>query len=101
MSWKRCRSHPGAREWQVVDPAVKDDFDGLAKLNDGDFFIVNRTEADDIWLVGYTIRSRAGQILSLGSEGEAGHFPFHHPAQTRRLAPWRKSKPWSSPPVMG
>ncbi len=32
---------PSRTHWQVVDPAVKDDFDGLAKLNDGDFFILN------------------------------------------------------------
>jgi len=44
---------PGRTQWRVVDPAVKEDFDGLAKLNDGDFFLVNRTEADDVWLVGY------------------------------------------------
>lgn len=44
---------PGRTSWKVVDSAVKEDFEGLAKVHDGDFFVVNRTEADDIWLVGF------------------------------------------------
>lgn len=42
---------PGRTEWRVLDPAVQADFDGLAKLQDGDLQIVNRTAADDVWLV--------------------------------------------------
>src|SRR6267154_2281609 len=38
---------PGRMAWKVVDPSVQGDFEGIAKLNDGDFFVVNRTEADD------------------------------------------------------
>src|SRR6185295_11020459 len=44
---------PGRTTWKVIDPAVKEDFEGLAKVHDGDFFIADRTEADDLWLVGY------------------------------------------------
>src|ERR1051326_6456730 len=44
---------PGRTRWVVVDPAVENDFAALAKVNDGDFFIANRTEADDVWLVGF------------------------------------------------
>jgi len=44
---------PGRTAWKVIDPAVKEDFAGIAKLNDGDLFVANRTEADDIWLVGF------------------------------------------------
>ena len=45
---------PGRRQWKVVDPAVKADFDGIAKLNDGDFAIANRDRADKHWLVVFT-----------------------------------------------
>ncbi|HUC86207.1 MAG TPA: S9 family peptidase [Candidatus Acidoferrales bacterium] len=44
---------PGRTHWQVVDPTVQADFNGLAKLSEGDFFIADRTEADDLWLVGF------------------------------------------------
>ncbi len=45
---------PGRSEWTVTDPAVKADFDGIRKLHDGDFSVVNRTTKDDVWLVSFT-----------------------------------------------
>jgi dipeptidyl aminopeptidase/acylaminoacyl peptidase len=45
---------PGRRTWKVIDPSVKGDFEGIAKLNDGDFTIVNRDYADKNWLVSFT-----------------------------------------------
>ncbi|MEO8587447.1 MAG: S9 family peptidase, partial [Acidobacteriota bacterium] len=45
---------PGRLSWKVLDPSVQADFDGIAKLNAGDFSIVNRTEKDDRWLVAFT-----------------------------------------------
>ncbi|HEY8181355.1 MAG TPA: S9 family peptidase [Thermoanaerobaculia bacterium] len=45
---------PGRRTWTVIDPSVKSDFEGIAKLNDGDFAIVNRDYADKTWLVAFT-----------------------------------------------
>jgi dipeptidyl aminopeptidase/acylaminoacyl peptidase len=67
---------PGRARWQVVDPAVQDDFDGLAKLNDGDFFIVNRTEADDIWLVGYQSDRGPGRFYRWDRKAKQGAFLF-------------------------
>ena len=45
---------PGRRTWTIVDPSVKADFEGIAKLNDGDFAVVNRDYADKNWLVAFT-----------------------------------------------
>ncbi|HEX9162058.1 MAG TPA: S9 family peptidase, partial [Thermoanaerobaculia bacterium] len=45
---------PGRRTWRVIDPSVKSDFEGIAKLSDGDFGIVNRDYADKTWLVAFT-----------------------------------------------
>ena len=67
---------PGRTRWQVVDAAVKEDFDGLAKLNDGDFVIVNRTEADDIWLVGYTSDRAPGRFYRWDRKAKQGTFLF-------------------------
>ncbi len=67
---------PGRTRWQVVDPAVKEDFDCLAKLNDGDFFIVNRTEADDIWLVGYQSDRAPGRFYRWDRQAKQGTFLF-------------------------
>src|SRR5438876_9821871 len=45
---------PGRSRWTVVDPSVKADFEGIEKLNDGDFSVVNRDKADAHWLVAFT-----------------------------------------------
>jgi dipeptidyl aminopeptidase/acylaminoacyl peptidase len=45
---------PGRLQWTVLDPALKPDFDAIAKLQDGDFEILSRDNADRTWLVGFT-----------------------------------------------
>ena len=67
---------PGRTEWKVIDPAVQNDFDGLSKLNDGDFFVVNRTEADDIWLVGYNSDRAPGRFYKWDRHTRQGTFLF-------------------------
>jgi dipeptidyl aminopeptidase/acylaminoacyl peptidase len=68
---------PGRTRWQVVAPAVKGDFEALAKLNDGDFFIANRTEADDIWLVGYQSDRAPGKFYRWDRKAKQGTFLFN------------------------
>jgi hypothetical protein len=58
---------PARTIWQVVDPSIKDDFAVLAKLADGDFAIISRTAADDVWLVAYVSDRAPPALLSLGS----------------------------------
>ena len=41
-------------EWKALDPAVRPDFDVLAKAHRGDFNVVSRTLDDKLWLVSYT-----------------------------------------------
>jgi len=67
---------PGRNRWQVVDPAVKDDFAGLAKLNDGDFSIADRTEADDVWLVGFQSDRAPGRFYLWDRKSRQGKFLF-------------------------
>jgi dipeptidyl aminopeptidase/acylaminoacyl peptidase len=40
-------------EWQVTDPAVKEDFEALRKAHAGDFGVISRVKGDQLWLVGY------------------------------------------------
>jgi dipeptidyl aminopeptidase/acylaminoacyl peptidase len=67
---------PGRTHWQVVDPAVQADFDGLAKVNDGDFFVANRTDADDVWLVGYQSDRAPGRYYRWDRKTRQGTFLF-------------------------
>lgn len=50
VSFVRART-----EWQVIDPAIKADFDALRKLRDGDFSVSSRDLADKTWIVVYDL----------------------------------------------
>jgi dipeptidyl aminopeptidase/acylaminoacyl peptidase len=45
---------PDRKQWTVVDPEVKDDYAGIARLSDGDFQVINRDDANQVWLVAFT-----------------------------------------------
>lgn len=45
---------PDRRRWTIVDPTVKDDFAGIAALQDGDLSIISRDDKDSTWLVAFT-----------------------------------------------
>ncbi|MDH3495613.1 MAG: S9 family peptidase [Gemmatimonadota bacterium] len=42
------------QEWTVCDPALAEDVAAIHALNPGDFDIVDRTHADDHWIVAFT-----------------------------------------------
>jgi dipeptidyl aminopeptidase/acylaminoacyl peptidase len=67
---------PGRTEWKVVDKAVEADFAGLRKLNDGDFFVTSRTEADDAWLVGFDSDKAPGRFYKWDRKSKQGTFLF-------------------------
>ena len=67
---------PGRTSWKVINPAVQDDFSGLAKLNDGDFFVADRTQADDIWLVGFNSDRSPGRFYKWDRNAKQGTFLF-------------------------
>ncbi|HVP42284.1 MAG TPA: S9 family peptidase [Terriglobales bacterium] len=41
-------------EWQVLDPAVKTDFEAIKKVRDADLRVVSRDLADQHWVVAYS-----------------------------------------------
>jgi dipeptidyl aminopeptidase/acylaminoacyl peptidase len=40
--------------WQVLDKSIEADYQAIRKIHDGDFFLINRDDADKTWLVGFT-----------------------------------------------
>ena len=69
---------PGRKEWKVIDPSVKADFEGIAKLNDGDFSIVDRDDADATWLVAFTSDRGPVRYYSWDRGAKKGTFLFVH-----------------------
>jgi dipeptidyl aminopeptidase/acylaminoacyl peptidase len=67
---------PGRTVWQTVDPAVKEDFACLARLDAGDFSVENRTENDEVWLVGYTSDRASRRFHRWDRKRRQGTFLF-------------------------
>jgi len=67
---------PGRRNWRVIDPAVKADFEGIAKLQQGDFAIGSRDQADKTWLVGFTTDRGPVKYYAWDREAKKGTYLF-------------------------
>ena len=67
---------PGRRTWKVIDPSVAADFDAIAKLDPGDFVIVNRDRADKHWLVAFTSDRGPVKYFDWDRDAKKGTFLF-------------------------
>ena len=80
------RFAPGRARWTVTDPSVKEDFDGIAKLSDGDFAVVNRDSQDSVWLVGFTSDHGPVRYYAWNRADKKGTFLFVHQPKLEGLA---------------
>jgi dipeptidyl aminopeptidase/acylaminoacyl peptidase len=69
---------PGRSRWTVVDPQVKADFEGIEKLSEGDFSLVNRNKADTHWLVSFTSDRGPVRYYDWDRAAKKGTFLFVH-----------------------
>jgi dipeptidyl aminopeptidase/acylaminoacyl peptidase len=65
-------------EWKVLDESITDDFSALRKLDAGDFFIYDRDNADDTWLLGFTKDNGPVSFWAFDRKTEKGTFLFDH-----------------------
>jgi len=65
------------REWTVLDPALADDVAALERLNPGDFVVVDRTDADDRWVVAFTRDNEPVSYWVYDRATRKGTFLFH------------------------
>lgn len=45
---------PGRRTWKVIDSSVQADYEAIAKLDSGDFAVVDRDRADEHWIISFS-----------------------------------------------
>jgi dipeptidyl aminopeptidase/acylaminoacyl peptidase len=69
---------PGRSEWTVVDPSVQGDFEGLRKLHEGDFRVINRDSKDATWLVAFTSDRGPVSYYAWDRAAKKGTFLFVH-----------------------
>lgn len=67
---------PGRRTWKVIDPAVRADFEGIAKLDPGDWAGISRDTADKHWLIAFTSDRGPVKYYSWDRDAKKGTFLF-------------------------
>jgi dipeptidyl aminopeptidase/acylaminoacyl peptidase len=65
-------------EWIVLDESIKDDFESIAKLDDGDYFVSDRDNADETWLVYFTKDNGPQSYYTYDRKKKKGTFLFDH-----------------------
>jgi dipeptidyl aminopeptidase/acylaminoacyl peptidase len=53
-------------EWKVLDPSIQADFDALASIHKGYFWLTGRDSADKLWVVVYSV-----------DDGPAAYYLYH------------------------
>ncbi len=66
------------QEWVVLDESIKDDFESIAKLDDGDYFVEGRDNADETWLVYFTKDNGPQSYYTYDRKKKKGTFLFDH-----------------------
>jgi dipeptidyl aminopeptidase/acylaminoacyl peptidase len=76
-------------EWEVLDPGVRADFEAIRKIHEGDFAISSRDDADQTWIVHYTVDNGPVPFYAYDRRTKTGTFLFYtRPAlQQYTLAP--------------
>lgn len=69
---------PGRARWTLIDPSLQTDFDSIAKLNDGDFNLINRDHKDRTWLVVFTSDRAPIQYYAWDRTAKKATFLFAH-----------------------
>ena len=67
---------PGRRTWRIIDPAVKADFEGIGKLQEGDFVVSSRDLADKTWLVAFTSDRGPVKYYAWDRDAKKGTYLF-------------------------
>jgi dipeptidyl aminopeptidase/acylaminoacyl peptidase len=65
------------QEWLVLDEEIADDFNAISRLNPGDWGLVDRTAADDRWLIGFDRDVDSVSYHAFDRATKQGQFLFH------------------------
>jgi dipeptidyl aminopeptidase/acylaminoacyl peptidase len=64
-------------EWEVLDPAVKADFDAIRKIHEGDFAITSRDNADQTWIIHFTVDNGPVPFYAYDRRSKSATFLFY------------------------
>jgi dipeptidyl aminopeptidase/acylaminoacyl peptidase len=64
------------REWKILDPSIKRDFDSLARLDGGEFMVLDRTLDDRKWVVAFFGDNRPVKYYLWDRKAKKSQFLF-------------------------
>jgi dipeptidyl aminopeptidase/acylaminoacyl peptidase len=65
-------------EWQVLDEAIKLDFDRIREIHEGDFSITSRDDADQTWIIALTVDNGPVPYYAYNREKQQATFLFNN-----------------------
>ncbi len=65
-------------QWHILDDSIKEDFQKISRLTDGDFTITSRSRDDKVWLVSFTKDTGPVQFYAFDRDSKKGTFLFSH-----------------------
>jgi len=73
-------------EWTYVSDAVKDDFEAIAPLDDGDYSVVSRDDEDDTWIVAFLKDDGPITYYLYDRDAKSGEFLLVHRSELLEYA---------------
>jgi len=71
-------------EWTVLDPSIQADFDAIAKLDRGDFNIIDRDNTDNTWVVSFMKDDGPISYYAFDRKQKKGAFLFDHRPELKK-----------------
>lgn len=63
-------------EWQVLDSSIQIDFDRIRDIHQGDFSLVNRDDADETWIIAFTVDNGPVPFYAYDRKNQTVQFLF-------------------------
>lgn len=73
-------------EWQVLDELIKLDFDMIRQLHHGDFTIANRDDADNTWVIAFTVDNGPVAYYVYNRQKQSAEFLFNNQPELSQYA---------------
>jgi dipeptidyl aminopeptidase/acylaminoacyl peptidase len=73
-------------EWQVLDESITLDFDRIRDIHEGDFAITSRDDADQTWIVAFTVDNGPVPYYAYNRESQTATFLFNNKAELNKYS---------------
>ncbi len=63
-------------EWTILDDSIRLDFDRIKEIHQGDFMLTSRNDADDIWIIAFTVDNGPVPYYAYNRKEQSAEFLF-------------------------